>query len=153
MGDRKLPIKDSDLDKDPEFLRVHVTDLKEEIAQLKAEAEKDASHRRTLMDEIYKLQGENAQLKAEVERLRRSEEDEIASAVHLAKIQKTAMESKLAQAVAALERIAIQVTPEEYEAECGDELDDTSATEAYEAMILEARAAMAELKRRANGQV
>lgn len=42
----------------------------------------------------------------------------------------------------ALKRVCIQVTPEEYEEECGSKLDGDTVLEAYEAMILEARAAL-----------
>jgi hypothetical protein len=39
----------------------------------------------------------------------------------------------------ALRRVAIQVTPEEYEEECGSEMDEMTGMEAYEAVVIDAR--------------
>lgn len=52
----------------------------------------------------------------------------------------------LMKAVDALKRVVIQILPEEYEGECGDEMDADTMAEAYELIILEARAALAAIE-------
>lgn len=57
----------------------------------------------------------------------------------------SALEAQLKLAREAVQRVAIQVLPQEYEEECGDELDDATMAEAYELVVLEARSYLTKL--------
>ncbi len=58
----------------------------------------------------------------------------------LTEIQKLRTEN--AKLREALRYLSIQVLPEEYEEECGLEMDESNALEAYEHMVLKAREAL-----------